>query len=310
MSKIKSSPVGCLIYLAVSVTAFVFLPWQVALGITVLSFFIMAIIQGMINEIQRIKLRNITPTSTIVAAREGFVELYAKIKDKPSNLTTWLTNLAADFTTISFNNYIRLRNSEGHWTSFFSKSSAQKLLLITDGSGDAWVSLRRTELDIKSKIKRIKSSDLHPMLKAKPISEFPMENLEAEKTIRIEEKWIPIYQYHYFYGQMHHLDPGRQYKEIVANNLTTDEKQRSLSSQDWEEMVNHAQANGLDKIRFLTSKYSNDPGDVLIISRAGDSKQNFRSYLGIAFAILGILMILAFAYIALHFEFPELLPSF
>ncbi|MEM8894167.1 MAG: hypothetical protein AAGC88_06295 [Bacteroidota bacterium] len=312
----KQSPVGCLIFLAISIVTFVFLPWQVALGATVVLFFLILIINAIVVEFRKISQRNDTQKSLISQASSGFTELHAKVKPKNESLKTWLTGEPADYRWVSFKKFYRPKNStntgRGDWVSFHDEESENKALTISDGSAECKALMHMVDLRVKMKTKKMKPVELLQALKTNPIEDFDVNKLDKDRIVLVEEKWIPKDEYMFFYGDMYSFDeqPPKSLIEGIEKSWRGGnyrDKQRKLSEQDWEALVDEFRSNGQSKAKVIATNYDQDPADGLIISNAGDAKVNLFSYLSILAMLFGIVFVLAFAYLILNAEHPEII---
>ncbi len=310
-SKSAKTSIGCFVFLAVIVAAFIYAPWQVAVGLMIVIFFISALIEAIRREFKRINKRKITNKSTIMGASEGFTELVAKIKNYDQDQKTWLTQDKVSYRSVSFNCYVRVRHGEGNWVSFHTYEPEDKKLLVTDGSGDCWISLHRAEIQVKEKSKRFNSKKLRDLLEENPIPDFPFEELEKQDTVLVREKWVEPESYVNFYGHFSKLPTYEVPKHIIEHStnpkLKSWEKERSLTEADWHEMVKVTEDNGKGELNLLTSTYSEEPIDPLIMSLKGDARLNLLSYLNIAAMMMAIVLLIVIPFIILIKVFPEFL---
>jgi hypothetical protein len=311
----KNSAVGCLTSLAVAIVAFVYLPWQAALGTLIAIFIILLLITGISREISKIRKRNITQKTLINKASSGFTELVSKVVNDNKGLVTWLGGEPAGYRWLSFNHFHRPKNrtenNAGHWASFFDHESESKALTVTDGSGECSVLLHMADFRIASETKRFKPEELLQKLKENPISGFDFDSIKKKETVLVEELWIPKDQYVYLYGDMYSFEdnpPEELLQKIEKSWRGGDYRnnERKLDSEDWKDLINKSKERGNSRIKILTSNYDQDPADGIIISQSDDTKINLTSYFSIAALSLGILFVIFVGYFLLRAEYPEI----
>lgn len=297
--KKKPSPVGCIVYTIVLVLVYIVTPLLLAISFTFFSFFVVIIGHSIILKAKKIKLRNKTNKSTISTAQEGYVELVARIKDGDPQLKTWLTGESADYRWLSFNRYVGRSGSgsgKGKWSSFFDHESAEKVLSVTDGSGDCNVSLHRADFRIKTTTKFFKSIDLLKKLKDHGIDGFPYHDLEANKEIDVTEQWIPKNETVSFYGNLHKLSLDQTSHALIEDNIVMRgsnrlEHARFLETEDYQRLTRKEKEEGGQSLKILTSNYDSNPVEGLIISLKGDKSINQRSYATIIFLSFAMLVL-------------------
>jgi len=311
-NKKKQSPVGCLIYLGIIIIAFVFFPWQVALGLAFFLFAVILLTSGIGSEIKKIRRRNITQKSNISNANYGYTELVAKVSPSNKNLKSWIDGEAADYRWISFLQYQRTKNSDGEssgsWGPFYDDESEDKLLRISDGSGQCYASLHMADFRLHSKIKRYKPEEFLTVLKERRIDNFPYDLIDPEKDIRVEEKWIPKNAEHFFYGHMQIIK-----KEVPEDLIKVAEqawrggdhlnKKRQLDANDWKSILENSQQSA----KVLTTNYDQDPVDNIIISQHDDNVLNRWSYISILAMVFGLVIVFVIGYLALNASYPEII---
>ena len=314
--KKKPSPVGCLIYLSIIIISFVFLPWQVALGLTIAIFIIMLLLSGIVQELRKIKQRNITQKSLINQATEGFTELVVRLQPKNKQLQTWIEKEPADYRWTSFQHFYRPKNrnenNQGHWASFFDDESESKFFTAYDGSGSCIVLPHMADFRIKTRIKRYKPTELLQRLQDNQIDGFPFDQLKKDETVRVEEMWIPKGQEVYLYGELYKVDRALPDRLVSAMNDSRwsggdyRNNDRKLDDADWDAIRASMEESSDLKPKILASAYERDPVNSVIISLHDDRKVNLMSFLSIFVMGIGLVFVIFVGLFILKSDFPEL----
>ena len=294
--KKRSSPVGCLIVLLLIVPPFFLVPTGVAVGFAIVCVMYLLVISEIIQEFKRIDKRKVTNKSTIAAARAGFVELVAKLDNESHS--GWLIDELVDFHQLTFFKVVYSQSSEDKTKKlpFHEYRSILRVLKVTDGSGECWVSLHNAQFHLKRKYKKVKKPALLELLKKRPLSDFPMEKLEDRETFWVEELYIPAGTPVNFYGQLSRASTSDPSAFIsLQQNTKHDhrmEQQYRMSEDDWQEITSSTDKH---EVKLLSSDYS--PGtfiESLIISLKGDSSLKLKSYLTIFMMGLMLIVLLGF----------------
>lgn len=310
----KPSPVGCIVFLVVIIAAFVFLPVAVGFTVTFGAFGTMLLVSAIFREFKRIRERNQTNSSTISAAREGFVEITGKLVDEPS-ITTWLTGEKACILRLSFSYMKSSRSSSRESTSvtLFHYESERKKLLISDGSDKCWVVFHAAEMAFKKKSKRFRIKTLKEELQRNPIEGFPhdeLDKLTGFKIITVTEEWLEKGKSFNCYGVIRKVKYGERPKELVEvfnhNNQHRFHKEQALTESDWQKME---ELFPYGDYKIITSRY-NDMSrrdiDPLIITHKGDKGLNRNSYLQIFLMTFALVFLLFMCGVLINAQYPEL----
>lgn len=305
MKKNSSSPLGCLVFLIIIIPPYFFMPWKAALGFSIVSILLGFIIPEIIREIRKMKQRKVTNKSTIAAARPGFVELVAKVANAAPK-QSFLEEIPVDFHQLHIGTNVRRENRRSEYVSIYEYRSSPRILPITDGSGEAWVSLHHVDIHLKSKTKRLKKDTLLQFLEEKSLPDFPLKALEKSNLFHLTEFYLPKNEYAYFYGIMNVLPTRSNPDEILAYQDDRRDRfnnQYALTNEDWE----HIKAKSKDKVKLLTADYSPPTYiDKLIISSKGDRSLSLRTYLHVFMLCVFIVAILSLYGLYLWKGHPDL----
>lgn len=181
MADKKSSPVGCLIYLLIVAPPFFFFPIGVAIGFTAVITVISLVTAEIHREVKKLKQRKVTNKSTISAARNGFVEVVAKIKNNEP-ISSWLDKEAIAYSEVSVAKMFRRTDRKSEKQVFYSHRSHVRKMKISDGSAECWVSLHHVTMHLNPKRRRIKKQELLTLLAERPLPDFPIHALEDRDT--------------------------------------------------------------------------------------------------------------------------------
>ncbi|ADR20186.1 hypothetical protein MATR_21980 [Marivirga tractuosa] len=305
MKKTSSSPVGCLVLLVIIVPPYFFLPWEVALGFSIVVTFLLLIVSEIIREIRKLQQRKVTNKSTIAAARPGFVELVAKVSNS-DHKKSFLEEIPVDFHQLHIGTNVRTANRKSEFVSIYEYRSAPRILPITDGSGEAWASFHHLDIHLKSTTKRFKKDTLLQFLEEKAIPDFPPNSLEKSNLFHLTEFYLPKDEYAYFYGIMNVLPTHSNPDEILAYQGDKRDRfnnQYALTNEDWE----HIKSESRDKVKLLTADYSPPTYiDKLIISSKGDRSLSWRTYLNVFMMCILIVVLLTFYGLYIWKAHPDL----
>ena len=314
----KPSPVGCILLAAIAIVSFIFLPWQVALGVSINAFWIPILIYSINKEIQQIIQRNRTQKSTIAASTEGFTEVVVKLKNQPKDLQSWFTNepAAVKWLTVYRQSYNESNSETTEQIVYYERSEAKKLR-VSDGSDDAWLLLHEADVDFKHKKKRYRTEKIRKLLRDHPIEKFPMHLLDENERLIIEEHWITADAPLYVYGDHRKVSVGARPRDLVK--IHEDQVQRAdhglakLTDTDWKEMEDIASESVKSQYRIISTTYhSSDRRDVkpLIITPKGDAYVNLRSIGSIAGLLVGMIFLAGISLFLLNLHYPEYMPPY
>lgn len=310
MTKKKESNLGCFVYLAVVIAAFVFVPWPIALGFAIFLAIALVLVYAIGHEIKKIRRRNRTKKTMISVASEGYVELLAKTKPENEETVTWLKRAEADYSWISFQRFVGSRRSDnpGRWVSFYDIESEGKVLKVSDGSGECWVSLHMADFRIANHHERYKPIELLQALKDKPIAGFPLKELDEKDDIQVVERWIPKGSELYLFGYMSNLEDADQLIDGAKKAWRGGDhrnQDRMLTKDDFATLITKS-SDSSSRNKILTPDYEVDPVEGVIVSLSGDSVVNRSSYAAIVAFSLGLIVLLGMGAGILYSEFPEL----
>lgn len=311
----KSSPIGCLVFLAVIIIVFIYLPLAAGFTVAFGLFGVILLTSAISREFKRITERNRTNTSTIAAAQEGFVEISGKMVDEPT-ISTWLTGEKACIRRIDFT-YVRSSRSSSSKSvpvTIFRAESERKKFLISDGSDQCWVILHAAELAFKKKTKRFRLKSLKEELSQRPLEGFSMAELDkltGFKVITVTEEWLEKGQPFNCYGVLHKVKYGERPSALqeVYNHKNQHQlqKEQVLTEADWQTME---KPHAYGEYKVITSRY-NDLGrrdiDALIISYMGDAGLNRNSYIQIILMTLALVFLIFMCGVLINVQHPELL---
>lgn len=171
-----------------------------------------------------------------------------------------------------------------------------RVLKITDGSGECWVSLHNAQFHLKRKYKKVKKHQLKELLKEHPIPNFPMEELEDRETFWVEELYIPASTPINFYGLLTKASTSMPLELVyVQQNTKHDhrmEERYAMTEEDWNAITT---STGKHEVKLLSSDYSPETFiESLIISLKSDRSLKLKSYLTIFMMVLMLIVLLGF----------------
>ena len=309
----KGSNIGCFIFIALAILAFIYLPWFLALGALFFFSIAMVLFFSITNEIRKIIRRNTTRKTLISQAKEGYTELEVKLRPERADLRTWIGNEPADFHWVSFQRFHGSKSTEtrGNWISFFDLQSETNAFKVADGSGTCWVGTHMADFRVEMNINYYDAGELRQKLGKTPISNFPLADLGDHRDLRVVEHWIPKGQSIFLYGYMHDLRNGFEpIMEATNRAYGSDEyrinRQRLLSEEQWTELMTKSESASPRITKILTSNYAAEPAEGVIISKSGDKVVNTKSYLALLAFSVGLLLILYIVLGPFLQEFPKI----
>ena len=314
----KPSPAGCIIIAVVAILAFIFLPWQVALGVSLNAFWLPMMVHAIIKEMKQIITRSRTQKSTIAASRDGFTEVVVRVKNEDPELKTWLQGEPAAIHWLTITRRVYSESSrEFHVSTMYTSYSADKKILVSDGSDDAWVLFHSARLHMRKKRKRLTSAKMKAMLQDRPLNGFPLELLDDTEKMTVEEAWLEAGQPIYVYGDMRKVSVGDRPRDLLRVHedqiQPADQSSRTLNEDDWQNMENVASESVRSQYRILSSiynDYSRNDIKPLMLSTKGDRYANGVNIANMVGLSVGIIFLLGFSLLLLNSFFPEYMPPY
>ncbi len=307
-AKNRSNAIGCLLLLFLIIPPFFVLPLGAALGFAGVCTVILFLIAEINRQVGNLKKLRETNKSLISNAGEGFVEFVARIKNN-TNHHTWLRKRPVDYYETEIYQWRPGSSSnKGNWARLYRKSSHEKFLTISDGSDDCFVSLHHSTIHFKSDWKRMTSRQLLEKLTTQNLENFPINDLDNNKKIKVVEHYVPASSQLYFYGILNKVnrDTSPQYLFDQKDNKKAIRSQSSyaLDLVDWAQMTSSSSKN---PIKILSSDYSPTTYiENLIVSLKGDSNIQLRTYFGIFMCFFVIAALIAIYLLIVSRAYPDL----
>lgn len=145
-------------------------------------------------------------------------------------------------------------------------------------------------------------------LTASHLEDFPVRDLNENRRIKVEEHYIPASTEIFFYGILHKFNledpPQDLFNQVNNKKAIHSESAYALTPSDWQEIIETSSGNN---IKILSADYSPDSYiENLIISIKGDSNLQLRSYIGIFFCLLAIILLILIYLLLVSKTYPDL----